>query len=52
MIPQIVKMVEAEDPARIEHFVRKTLGLCVYILEGEGGELTVPAQEMLREDAD
>jgi hypothetical protein len=52
MIPTVVKMVEAEDPARIEHFVKKTLGLCVYILEGEGGELLVQSQEMPREDAD
>lgn len=51
MIPTVVKMVEAEDPARIEHFVKKTLGLCVYILEGEGGELLVQSQEMPREDA-
>jgi hypothetical protein len=43
-------MVASEDPEKIARFVAKTMGLCAYILEGDGAVINVAAYEMPRED--
>ena len=50
MVPQVIKMVASEDPVKLERFVAKTMGLCAYILEGDGAVINVAAHEMPRED--
>lgn len=50
MVPQVLRMVTSEDPAKVATFIAKTMGLCAYILEGDGAVLKVPAYAMPRED--
>ena len=50
MVPQVVRMVASEDPEKLARFVAKTMGLCAYILEGDGAVIEVAAYEMPRED--
>jgi hypothetical protein len=50
MVPQVMNMVASEDPEKLEAFVTKTMGLCAYILKGDGAVISVTAYEMPRED--